>query len=72
LRYGLWLEFGSGVAMNFVEAAKSYRLSSHQGNSEGHLRYGLSLEFGPGVAVDFVEAAKYYRLFVDKGNASGQ
>jgi TPR repeat protein len=54
------------------EAAKYYRLSADQGNSQGQFRYGRCLEHGIGVAKDSAEAAKYYKLSANQGNSHGQ
>jgi TPR repeat protein len=63
---------GKGVSVNLSEAARYYKLSADQGNSNGQNRYGLCLELGKGVSVDLSEAARYYKLSADQGNSDGQ
>jgi TPR repeat protein len=71
LRYGLCLEYGTGVSIDFASAAKYYRLSADQGNSAGQWHYGFCLEYGNGVSIDLASAIEYYRLSADQGNPMG-
>jgi TPR repeat protein len=70
--YGLCLQFGKGVSIDLVNAARHYRLAADQGLCSAQFAYGSRLECGHGVAVDLVEAVKYYRLAADQDLADAQ
>jgi TPR repeat protein len=66
------LEDGIGVQKSVSEAAREYKLSADQGNSDGQWHYGNCLERGEGVPQDQRAAAKYYGLSAGQGNSNGQ
>lgn len=54
---GLCIEYGlGGSKVDFVEAARLYRLSAAQSNAMGTHLYGLCLALGKGVVVDLAES----------------
>ncbi len=63
---------GQGVAQDYNEAVKWYRLSAEQGNAAGQNNLGWMYANGLGVAQDYTEAVKWYRLSAEQGHASGQ
>jgi TPR repeat protein len=68
-RYGFILENGLlGVAPNFPEALRYYKMSSDQGNPRGMFFYADMLEYGKGVPMDMAAAVRLYELAAAKGN----
>ncbi|PYB77623.1 peptidoglycan-binding protein [Rhizobium wuzhouense] len=61
---------GRGVASNFAEAAKWYKLSADKGFALAQYRLANFLEKGTGLAPDIKEAKRYYELAAAAGNAS--
>lgn len=61
---------GRGVANNFAEAAKWYKLSADKGFAVAQYRLANFLEKGTGLAPDIKEAKRYYELAATAGNAS--
>lgn len=61
---------GRGVANDFAEAAKWYRLSADKGFALAQYRLGNFLEKGTGVAPNIGEAKRYYEMAANAGNAS--
>ena len=53
---------GEGVAQDWTEAARCYRLAAEQGHAGAQLALGGCYERGEGVARDWAEAVRYYRL----------
>jgi TPR repeat protein len=70
--YGIALPDGDGVTQNIGEAAKYFKLSTEQGNPNGHYLYGLALRNGIGVSQNLAEASKYFKISADKNNSHGQ
>jgi hypothetical protein len=64
--------FGRGVAQDYVEAARLYRLAAEQGDARAQLKFGFLLSHGQGVAQDPAEAARWYRLAAEQGDADAQ
>jgi len=60
-------EDGHGVAQNYREAAKWYRLAAEQGIALAQFNLGLLYENGQGVPQNSKEAVKWFRLAADKG-----
>lgn len=58
---------GNGVAKDYTEAEKWYRLSAEQGYAPGQFEMGLCNETKNGA-----EAVKWYRLAAEQGYAPGQ
>ena len=71
-RLGLVYSLGEGVARDFKEAVKWYRLSADQDDSTGQWRLGFMYEYGKGVDEDQEEAVKWYRLSADQDDSTGQ
>jgi TPR repeat protein len=71
-QYGLCLERGTGVPIDFVRAAEYYKMSAEQGNSRGQFSYGTCLEHGKGVPIDLTRAVEYYKMSADQGDSWGQ
>jgi TPR repeat protein len=63
---------GEGVAQNFDEALKWYRLAAEQGNAAAQNRLGSMYDDGVGVAQNYEEAAKWYRRSAEQGNIGAQ
>ena len=63
---------GQGVAQNYKEAVKWYRLSAEQGEAEAQHSLGLSYSLGRGVPLDYKEAVRWYRMSATKGSARAQ
>nr|MDH4439969.1 peptidoglycan-binding protein [Rhizobium sp.] len=61
---------GRGVANNFAEAAKWYKLSADKGFALAQYRLANFLEKGTGLAPNIQEAKRYYELAAAAGNAS--
>jgi localization factor PodJL len=61
---------GRGVANNFAEAAKWYKLSADRGFALAQYRLANFLEKGTGLAPDIKEAKRYYEMAAAAGNAS--
>lgn len=64
--------FGRGVAQDYVEAARLYRIAAEQGDARAQLKLGFMFTNGQGVAQDPAEAARWYRLAAEQGNADAQ
>jgi hypothetical protein len=69
---GRMYDTGTGVARNYAEAVRLYRLAAAQGNAEGQYRLGSMYGFGAGVPKDDAEAVKWYQLAAAQGHAGGQ
>ena len=63
---------GRGVARNYMEAVKWYRLSAERGYATAQNRLGVCYAGGRGVARNDMLAVKWYRLSADQGNAFAQ
>jgi TPR repeat protein len=63
---------GRGVPIDYVLAAKYFKLSADQNDADGQFYYGLSLFEGRGVPIDYVLAAKYFKFSADQNDAAGQ
>jgi uncharacterized protein len=58
-----------GVAQDYPEAARLYRLAAEQGHAQAQFNLGNMFEVGPGVARDKAEAIRWYRLAAEQRNA---
>jgi TPR repeat protein len=58
---------GYGVAQNYAEALKWYRLSAEQGEATAQYNLGYMYEYGRGVAQDYTQAMRWYRQAADQG-----
>ena len=53
---------GQGVAQDYKEAARLYRLAAEQGHAKAQGNLGIMYESGRGVAQDYVRAHMWYNL----------
>jgi TPR repeat protein len=58
---------GYGVAQNYAEALKWYRLAAEQGEAIAQYNLGYMYEYGRGVAKDYTQAMRWYRQAADQG-----
>ncbi len=63
---------GLGVAQDYAEAVRLYRLAAAQGHALGQNNLGVMFEKGLGVAQDRAEAIRWYRLAAAQGHANAQ
>jgi uncharacterized protein len=67
---GICYDWGcGGVALDYAEAARLYRLAAEQGNAVAQNNFGDMCYNGEGVAKDYAEAVRLYRLAAEQGNA---
>jgi TPR repeat protein len=72
-RYALALQEGAGVAKNFPEAAKYYRLAADHGHPDAQCNYAVLISSGaPGVSKDLPEAKRYAKAAADTGHPLAQ
>lgn len=64
--------FGRGVAQDYVEAVRLYRLAAEQGHARARCDLGLMFDCGLGVKQDKAEAVRLYRLAAEQGQAFAQ
>jgi len=69
---GLMFEHGQGVAQDYAEAVRLYRLAAAQGHAGAQNNLGYMFENGQGVAQDYAEAVRLYRLAAAQGHAGAQ
>jgi TPR repeat protein len=60
---------GQGVAQDYAEALRLYRLAAAQGYAMAQYNVGVMFENGEGVAQDRAEAVRWYRLAAAQGDA---
>jgi hypothetical protein len=63
---------GQGVAQDYKEAVKWYRLSAEQGDALAQFNLGLMYYEGQGVPQDNKEAVKWWRLSAEQRNERAQ
>jgi TPR repeat protein len=61
---------GRGVAQDYEEAVRLYRLAAAQGDADAQYSLGVKFEDGRGVAQDRAEAIRWYRLAAAQGYAA--
>jgi TPR repeat protein len=61
-----------GVARDYAEAARLYRLAADQGHAPAQYFLGFMFQYGKGVAQDTAEAIRWYRLSAAQGYSSAQ
>jgi TPR repeat protein len=61
-----------GVARDYAEAARLYRLAADQGKADSQFILGVMFEYGEGVVQDDAEAVRLYRLSAAQGHAYAQ
>jgi TPR repeat protein len=64
--------FGRGVAKNYAEATRLYRLAAEQGYAKGQYSLGYMYQYGLGVEKDYKEAVRLYELAAAQGDSMGQ
>ncbi len=67
-RIGYLYERGNGVAQDYKEAMRLYRLSAAQGNDVAEFRIGYLYEKGWGVDPDELQAMQWYEKAAAQGN----
>jgi len=60
---------GRGVAQDYAEAVRLWRLAAAQGDAGAQCGLGRMYETGRGVAADTAEAIRLYRLAAAQGDA---
>ena len=65
---GLMYDLGTGVSMNFEEAAKWYHLSAEQGNADAQNNLATMYAEGEGVEKNTHKAAEWYERAAQHGN----
>jgi TPR repeat protein len=63
---------GKGLAQDYTEAAKWYRLAADKGDATAQWSLGGMYQFGKGFPKDELEAVRWYRLAADQGLAFAQ
>jgi TPR repeat protein len=63
---------GKGVAVDYMEAVKWYRLAADSGVADAQFAMGRALFKGEGVPQDYSEGVRYYHLAADQGNWQAQ
>ncbi len=63
---------GNGVAQNYKEGVKWYKLSAEQGVVDAQVVLGAIYATGVGASKDYKESVKWYRLAAEQGNADAQ
>ena len=71
-RLGMVYFNGEGVAQDYAEAVRWWRLAAEQGDAFAQTNLGYSYANGEGVAQDYVEATRWWRLAAEQGNAQAQ
>ena len=66
---GTMYESGQGVAQDYAEAMRLYRLAAAQNYATASLNIGVMYFQGRGVAQDHAEAARWFREAADQGSA---
>ena len=66
---GIMFEKGHGVAQDYAEAVRLYRLVAAQGLAGAQCNLAHMFEHGQGVAEDRAEAIRLYRLAAARGQA---
>ena len=63
---------GQGVAQDFVEALKWFRLAADQGYAEAQYNLAVMYDSGKGMTKDYTQSVKWFRLAADQGHAAAQ
>jgi TPR repeat protein len=64
---GVMYQNGRGVAQNYQEAVRWYRLAAEQGHANAQFFLGMRNHFGQGVEQNHQEAVRWYKLAAEKG-----
>jgi TPR repeat protein len=65
-------EQGRGVAQNYREAMRWFRLAALQGDASAQSNLGVMYYKGQGIAQDYGEARKWYRMAAERRNLEAQ
>ena len=65
-------EEGAGIAQDYAEAMRWYKLAAAQGNAFAQNNIGDMYQEGNGVAQDYAEAVRWYKLAAAQGNTDAQ
>ena len=60
---------GHGVAQDYAEAVRLFRLAAAQGHGAAQNNLGSMFGHGQGVAQDYAEAIRWWRLSAAQGDA---
>ena len=63
---------GVGVAKNFTESVKWYRIAADQGNADAQYNLGVAFYTGTGIYKDFAEAVKWFVKAAQQGETNAQ
>jgi hypothetical protein len=63
---------GRGVEKNVYEAARWFRRSAEQGDSDAQLQLGILYSSNTGIRVDYAESAKWFLASAKQGNGYAQ
>jgi len=66
---GFMYQTGLGLAQNYNEALKWYKLAADQGYAESQNNLAYMYDKGLGTKVDYLEAVKWYQLAAKKNHA---
>jgi hypothetical protein len=69
---GVMYEQGRGVAQNYREAMRWFRLAALQGDASAQSNLGVMYYKGQGIAQDYGEARKWYRMAAEQRNLEAQ
>jgi TPR repeat protein len=69
---GVMYTQGKGVAQNYTEALKWYRMAAEQGDAESQSFVGWMYGAGKGVTQNYQEASKWCRMAAEQGDAEAQ
>ena len=69
---GILFQYGLGVAKDFAEAARWYRLAADNAHPNAQAKLGYLLARGFGVAKDFAASARWFREAAEQGVADAQ
>jgi TPR repeat protein len=69
----MYVDGRGGLAQDYAEAVKWFRMAAELGNADAQIRLGVMYEDGRGgLAQDYAEAAKWYRKAAEQGNVDAQ
>lgn len=57
---------GEGIAQDYQEAAKWYRLAAQQGHNKAKFQLGMLYKKGLGVAQDYQEATRWLKQAIEQ------
>jgi len=69
---GLMYRYGEGVAQNYTEAFRWYRLAAEQGDSRAQYNLGLMYANGQGVPQNYVRAYVWFSVAAAQGDENAR